>query len=113
MRFSSHHETWCFSCSPHYSSSSFLLQCTTKYLQNRVDKVGWEKQRSLKKKFALVRERSTAEKKQVAGVRDAERIEAVRRRCKRQIVYDLTKEQRVTEEQRELLSLGLNFGIAP
>ncbi|CAM9419590.1 unnamed protein product, partial [Heterosigma akashiwo] len=33
--------------------------------------------------------------------------------CKRQIVYDLTKEQRVTEEQRELLSLGLNFGIAP
>ena len=27
-------------------------------------------------------------------------------------MYDLTKEQRVTEEQRELLSLGLNFGVA-
>ena len=40
------------------------------------------KQRSLNKKFALVRERSTAKKKQVAGVRDAERIEAARRRCK-------------------------------
>ena len=34
-------------------------------------------------------------------------------RCKKKIVYDLTKDQKLTQEEIDLLSLGLNFGIAP
>jgi hypothetical protein len=36
-----------------------------------------------------------------------------KKRCKRKVLYDLTENERITEEQRDLLSLGLNFRKAP
>jgi hypothetical protein len=75
--------------------------------------MGWVKEGSLRKKFFYICERARVRRKCLAMEREAERIKAARRRCERQIVYDLTTDKRVTEEQKDLLSLGLNFGIAP
>ena len=43
----------------------------------------------------------------------AQRVKESKERCHEKILYDPKNEKKLTQKENELLSLGLNFGIAP
>ena len=69
--------------------------------------------RNLDKKFEYLRKEKRSWMEQKAEDINAQRVKEAKERCHKKIVYDLTNEKKLTQKEIELLSLGLNFGIAP
>ena len=80
--------------------------------QKNVNRRITKDKKRLQEKFQYLKEEKGILQERKAEEEYAERVKKARERCKKKIVYDLTKEQKITNEERELLSLGLNFGIA-